>query len=241
MKKQGFTHESTYNETQEWYTPKPIFDALGLEFDLDPCSPGRDVVPWIPAKKHLTIIDNGLTTDWNGLAFVNPPYGMDTPKWMRKLALHGNGIGLVFSRTDTQWFHEYATMADAILFVKGRIQFVRSTMAADYIRGIKPSGAGCGAGSMLLAYGEAAYTALIECDGLGSVFIPQEHSPDWQEPTSRLSEMPRNGEGSIVISVPASATSVPHENAPGNVEQGSGLHKKLKNILLNKNLTEHPY
>ena len=37
----GFTHESTYNESKEWYTPRRIFDALGLEFDLDPCSPGN--------------------------------------------------------------------------------------------------------------------------------------------------------------------------------------------------------
>lgn len=35
----GFAHESTKNITQEWYTPPFVFEKLGLEFDLDPCSP----------------------------------------------------------------------------------------------------------------------------------------------------------------------------------------------------------
>ena len=96
-KRKGFTHESTYNESKEWYTPRRIFDALGLEFDLDPCSPGKEIVPWIPARKHLTIVQDGLVTNWSGLAFVNPPYGADTPKWMKKLARHGNGYRLVLS------------------------------------------------------------------------------------------------------------------------------------------------
>ncbi len=79
MIKKGFTHESTYNESKEWYTPKYIFDALGLEFDLDPASPGVDIVPWIPARYHLTCLDNGLITPWKGKVWLNPPYGMDTP------------------------------------------------------------------------------------------------------------------------------------------------------------------
>jgi hypothetical protein len=49
----GFAHESTANESKEWYTPKYIFDALGQQFDMDVCSPGADVVPWIPAEKQL--------------------------------------------------------------------------------------------------------------------------------------------------------------------------------------------
>ena len=226
-KKQGFTHESTFNESKEWYTPKYIFDSLGLEFDIDPCSPGKDVVPWIPAKKHLTISDNGLTSVWNGLAFVNPPYGMDTPAWMKRLSEHGNGIALVFSRTDTQWFHQYAVQADAILFVCGRIQFVRADMAQDYARGIKPSGAGCGAGSMLVGFGEKAYDALIQCDGLGAVLLPQIHSSNWPCDESKQSKMDRDGDCSGVISVPGNTTTIPYVNAPGNVEPSHGHIKPM--------------
>jgi len=151
---QGFTHESTHNESKEWYTPKHIFDALGIQFDLDVCSPGKDIIPWIPARHHLTIFENGLTYPWHGNVWMNPPYGSDTPRWMEKLNRHGNGIALVFARCDTLWFHDFVPQADAICFLKGRVQFVKQDKASDYIAGTyKPEG-GCGAGSMLIAFGK---------------------------------------------------------------------------------------
>jgi len=162
MSTKGFTHESTNNESKEWYTPKYIFDALGLTFDLDPCSPGATIVPWVPARRHITIAENGRNAPWHGSVWMNPPYGSDTPKWMEHLAVHGNGIALVFSRTDVKWFHSYIPKADAICFIKGRVQFVRASEAWEYSLGTcKPCG-GCGAGSMLAAYGPEMATALFK-------------------------------------------------------------------------------
>lgn len=162
----GFTHESTYNETKEWYTPRYIFEAIGLEFDLDPCSPGKDVVPWVPARRHLTYLDNGLTAHWGGRVWVNPPYGSDTPEWFKHLSKHGNGIALVFARTDTKWFHDCIPNADAICFIKGRVSFVRSDESGLYAKNlIKPKG-GCGAASMLVAFGKDNAQALYN-SGLG--------------------------------------------------------------------------
>ncbi len=163
MNKRGFTHESTYNETKEWYTPVEIFRAIGLDYDLDPCSPGADVCKWIPAQNHFTIQDNGLNKEWFSKVFMNPPYGSDTPAWLAKLAGHGNGIALVFSRTDTQWFHKYAVNADAICFIKGRIQFIDAPNALLYADGqYKPKNGGCGAASMLIAYGKECAEALYK-------------------------------------------------------------------------------
>jgi len=167
--KTGFTHESTYNESKEWYTPKEIFTAMGIHFDLDPCSPGKDIVPWVPADIHYTVENNGLLLPWIGNVFMNPPYGSDTPKWFKRLAEHGTGIGLVFARTDTQWFHTHAVKADAICFIKGRVQFVRADDASKYVTGaINPKG-GCGAASMLAAFGEQNVQALLR-SGLGPVY-----------------------------------------------------------------------
>jgi hypothetical protein len=167
----GFTHESTCNESKEWYTPRTIFDALGMEFDIDPCSPGKDIVSWIPARKHFTLADDGLARDWTGNAFVNPPYGADTPKWMAKLRDYGNGIALVFNRTDTQWFHSYIAFADAICFIRGRVNFIRAEEAARYAQNrIRPKGS-CGAGSMLAAFGAHNARALERCN-LGLVVKP---------------------------------------------------------------------
>lgn len=41
LQRKGFTHESAYNESKEWYTPPEIFNALGIKFDVDPASPGK--------------------------------------------------------------------------------------------------------------------------------------------------------------------------------------------------------
>ena len=158
----GFTHESTYNESKEWYTPRWLFRALGIQFNLDPCSPGQDLVPWIPAEIHLTIRDDGLTHKWWGNVWMNPPYGMDTPKWMRRLAEHGNGIALVFARPDTKWFHDFLPLADAICFPKGRVAFVKAEDALFYADGQREPKGGCGAASMLIAFGESNAEALYK-------------------------------------------------------------------------------
>ena len=161
--KSGFTHESTFSESKEWYTPVEVFKAIGLYYDLDPCSPGPDIAPWIPAKFHFTIKDNGLDKQWFGKVYMNPPYGSDTPLWLAKLAGHGDGIALVFARTDTRWFHEYIPRAEAICFIKGRIQFIDAPHALEYAAGqYKPKNGGCGAASMLIAYGSTCADALYK-------------------------------------------------------------------------------
>lgn len=207
----GFTHESTYNESKEWYTPRSIFDALGVEFDLDPCSPGQDIVPWIPTQIHYTYLDDGLESEWFGKVFMNPPYGMDTPKWMKKLASYGNGIALVFARPDTRWFHDYIPLADAICFIKGRIGFVPSDKALLYADGQWKTKGGCGAASMLVAYGEEMAEALFH-SGLGLTL-----------PVSKHFQMLVSGNGSQV------SGAVMNENLPKNAESRQGqLFRKQK-------------
>jgi len=153
MKKTGFTHDSVKNKTVDWYTPKWVFDSLGIKFDLDPCQP-EEKIDWIPAVRHLHINDCGLTGEWfsNENVWLNPPYGKSTKQWLEKLNDHGNGIALVFARTDCKWFQDVCTKADAILFLSGRIKFV------DGLCQTGGSGAGCG--SMLVAWGEENVFAL---------------------------------------------------------------------------------
>lgn len=154
--KTGFTHESTHNESQEWYTPPEIFTALGLTFDLDPCAAPPPFKDFVPAINRLTYEHNGLIQRWHGLIFMNPPYGTETPKWMKRFVEHGNGIALVFSRTDTQWFHHVVPHA-LCCFIKGRIRFRKP----DGTIGGTP-----GAGSLLLAIGKRSEDAL-QHSGLG--------------------------------------------------------------------------
>ena len=145
--------------TTAWYTPPWLFEALKIEFDLDPCSPGALVVPWIPARTHYTQAEDGLTQPWHGRVWLNPPYGPGLDRWLQRFCAHRNGIALVFARTDTQWFHTYAVRADAVCFTRGRISFVSPATPSDNC-------GGPGYGSVLLAHGNE-YVESLRHSGLG--------------------------------------------------------------------------
>jgi hypothetical protein len=160
----GGHHQPIEGRTNEWYTPPHVFEALGLEFDLDPCAPPGGV-PWVPARRHYSIEDDGLTQPWEGRCWVNPPYGPHASLWMRRLAAHGNGIGLVFARTDTAWFHSTVPAADAVCFLEGRLNFLspERRMAANR------TNSNAGAPSILVAYGLECAEA-VAASGLGLTF-----------------------------------------------------------------------
>jgi len=153
--------ENSVGETDEWYTPPSLFKALGVEFDLDPCSPG--VGHWVPAKKIYTKSDDGLQSDWSGFVFMNPPFGGRNGHvpWLVKFLRHGNGIAIVRAYTSSGWFHRYATMADAMLFPRGKTKFIRP----DGSVGKAP-----GHGIVLLAMGVKGVGALKNC-GLGFLVL----------------------------------------------------------------------
>lgn len=107
--------------TNEWITPKWVVDALG-PFDLDPCAHPEQ--PWPLASRQYTVEDDGLSQPWEGRVWLNSPYGPEVGTWLRRLADHGNGIAIVFARTETAWFREQVwSRADGILLLHGRLHF----------------------------------------------------------------------------------------------------------------------
>jgi len=116
----------------EWYTPAEFLDAardvLGA-FDLDPASSGA-AQRTVRAAKYFTSDDDGLSKEWFGRIWLNPPYAqphiadfvskMVAERLARRVSA---GIMLTHNYTDTTWFHEAASIADAICFTRGRIRF----------------------------------------------------------------------------------------------------------------------
>lgn len=153
-------HEPSIGASDEWYTPPYIFSALDLRFDLDPCSPGQD--HWVPARRVYTKADDGLSKPWDGMVFMNPPFGGRNGHvpWLKKFLEHGNGIAIVRAYTSSAWFHDYARKADAMLFPRGKTQFIR----ADGTVGKAP-----GHGVVLLGMGTVAVLAMAY-SGLGIFF-----------------------------------------------------------------------
>ncbi len=147
-------HNRKAGRTDDWLTPRHVLAALG-PFDLDPCA-APEPRPWPTAKYHWARAKmDGLVTSWrshsvhaqaNPRVWLNPPYGSATGPWVEKLADHGNGIALVFARTDTKFWHQtVVARATAILFLDGRLTFC-------YPDG-KPGRANSGGPSALIAFG----------------------------------------------------------------------------------------
>jgi len=105
------------------------------EIDLDPCSNSK-TEPNIPAHHYYTIADNGLLQDWFGRVYMNPPYGREIAKWVRRLVSeYDNGnvreaIALVPARTDTAWFR--LLRDGTICFIDGRLHFSNSKDGAPF-------------------------------------------------------------------------------------------------------------
>lgn len=99
----------------DWQTPKAVYQILDAEFsfDHDPCPPNFKI--------------DGLTSEWGGSNYVNPPYGREIGAWLAKgYAEFKKGKTVVFlipSRTDTKWWHDFCMKADQIRFIKGRLNF----------------------------------------------------------------------------------------------------------------------
>jgi hypothetical protein len=153
-------HKKSIGESSEWYTPKSVFDALGLVFDLDPCSPGPGLC-YVPARHHFTAADDGLTRSWIGYGsvFMNPPFGgrRGQVPWLHKFFEHGSGIALVTSLTSSDWFHGVLVpgviaVSGLLCFPKGKTKFLRP----DGSIGKEP-----GNGIVLIGIGGEANTALL--------------------------------------------------------------------------------
>lgn len=144
-------HQSARMLSEVWLTPPSLIKALG-EFDLDPCAPR--LRPWAAADTHFCLpTDDGLALPWCGRVWLNPPYGTQTGKWLEKLAEHGNGIALIFARTETSdWLKHIWNRADAIVFLHGRLHF-------HHLDGTRAE-ANAGAPSALIAYGQNNVAAL---------------------------------------------------------------------------------
>ena len=111
-------------QSDEWYTPAYIFEALAVSFDLDVAAP-----KWgprhVPCKGWIS--QEALRCVWSGFIWMNPPFGgrNGLEPWLDRFFEHGNGIALTPDRTSAPWWQDAALRADAILFPRGKVKFER--------------------------------------------------------------------------------------------------------------------
>lgn len=122
------------SKTCEWETPIEFFEKYDAKyhFTLDVCATKENA----KCKRFFTREDNALTREWNGVCWMNPPYGREIGKWVKKAfetALRGEGtvVCLLPARTDTAWWHDYC-MKGEITFVRGRLKFGGCSNSAPF-------------------------------------------------------------------------------------------------------------
>lgn len=119
--------------TDLWATPQEFFDKYDkiFNFTLDPCATSENA----KCAAYFTKEDNGLEQQWKGTVWMNPPYGREIIKWMKKAyesSIQGaTVVCLVPARTDTKWWHDYA-MKGEIEFIRGRLKFGDSKNSAPF-------------------------------------------------------------------------------------------------------------
>lgn len=123
------------SNTDLWATPQSFFNELDKEFHftLDVCATKDNA----KCDRYYTKEDDGLSKSWdNEIVWMNPPYGKEISKWIKKASEQVGGVCvcLLPSRTDTRYFHEYIYNKQnvEIRFIKGRLKFGDSKNSAPF-------------------------------------------------------------------------------------------------------------
>jgi len=112
---------------QDWETPNQLFWMLNerFHFTLDACAIAANA----KVPRFLSPENDGLHSDWSGVVWCNPPYGRGLGKWVEKAFRERHCergptvVMLLPARTDTSWFHDYVLRAEAVEFLRGRLEF----------------------------------------------------------------------------------------------------------------------
>ena len=119
------------SKTDMWETPQNFFDELNKEFHFtcDVCAIEENA----KCAKFYTPEQDGLKQTWGGVCWMNPPYGREIGKWVKKASeSNATVVCLLPARTDTRWFHDYIYGKAEIRFVRGRLRFGGSKNSAPF-------------------------------------------------------------------------------------------------------------
>lgn len=166
-------HAPQGSDSDERFTPQWIFDGLGLQFDVDPASPG-DGGDCVPAYDKITKQDNGLAWDWVGLVWLNPPFS-DATAWADKFREHGNGVFLG-PVANARWTPDLMDAADLVWLCRD-FAFTHPTHAG------KRSSMPLFMAAMGATAAEGLHRLATTTTHRGVLFVPGASGMFWCEPT----------------------------------------------------------
>lgn len=120
--------------TDMWETPQWLFNLLNEQyhFDVDVCAVPENA----KCSTYFTPEQNGLSQEWKGVCWMNPPYGRNIGKWIKKAYESAQAgatvVCLLPARTDTAWWHDYVMKGGQITFLRGRLKFGNAKNSAPF-------------------------------------------------------------------------------------------------------------
>lgn len=157
-----FSHEFHENSSDEFGTPpefvRPLSEAVD-GFDLDPASGAERTAH---ASTRFTKEDDGLSREWFGTVWLNPPFS-EKERWVRRARAQvadenvQTAVVLLPVDTSTQLFHEHVTAAPVVCFVEGRLSFTGGDRNPNF-------------GILLAVFGEVSDQLLDALDRKGVVY-----------------------------------------------------------------------
>lgn len=121
------------SRSDNWSTPWSLFYSIAKVYHptTDVCATADNA----KCEKYYTPEMDGLTQTWEGVCFMNPPYGRQIKWWVKKAyesAQAGATVVCILpARTDTAWWHDYVMGAD-ITFLRGRVKFGGARHSAPF-------------------------------------------------------------------------------------------------------------
>lgn len=124
------------SKKEDWETPQAFFDEVDEEFNFqwDLAANKKNT----KCEQYIDKSDDSLTVDWSklqGNLWLNPPYGRDLKKWVKKAAETQLDdqflVMLIPARTDTSYWHDYIFGKAEIKFLRGRLKFEIDGNAKD--------------------------------------------------------------------------------------------------------------
>lgn len=114
-----------------WETPNDLFDKLNEEFnfDIDLCATEINTKCNRFIGEKDCAYSNNYSVPYFKCGYMNPPYGRNIGKFVRKAYLAAldekTVVCLLPARTDTKWWHNYCMRRNVeIRFLKGRVKFI---------------------------------------------------------------------------------------------------------------------
>lgn len=134
LKKARGAHVGNNSCDNEWYTPEeyiaPYREMVGC-IDIDPAS-CKFANKQVKARTFFSIDQDGLTKQWKGTVWLNPPYGAGAVEPFIEKAINEFVEGrttqaaiLVNNATETKWFQKLLSSCDAVCFISSRIKFLK--------------------------------------------------------------------------------------------------------------------